>query len=39
VEHEREPLGGIERVEHDEQRESDRIGELCFLLGTGGDLR
>ena len=30
---EREPLGGRERVEHDEQREADRIGEQRLLLG------
>ena len=27
VQHEREPLGGRQRLEHDEQREPDRVGE------------
>ena len=33
VEHEGEPLGRLERVEHDEKREADRIGEHRFGLG------
>jgi hypothetical protein len=34
VQHEREPLGGSQRVEHHEQREPDRVGEERFLLGV-----
>jgi len=34
VEDEGEPLGGRQRLEHDEQRESDRVGKQPFLLGV-----
>jgi hypothetical protein len=33
VKYERKPLGGIETVEHDEQCETDRIRQDCFLFG------
>ena len=32
VQHERETLGGIQGLEHHEQRETDRVGELRFVL-------
>lgn len=32
VEHEGEPFGGSECLEHDEQGETDRVGEKSFLL-------
>ena len=32
VQHEGEPLGGSQRFEHDEQRETDRVGQQRFLL-------
>ena len=35
VQHEREPLGGSQSVEHQEQREADRIGQQCSVLGVG----
>ena len=34
VQHEREPLRGRQRLEHDQQREPDRVGEQRFLLGV-----
>jgi hypothetical protein len=34
VEDEGEPLGGSERVEDDEQRQPDRVGEQRLLLGV-----
>jgi hypothetical protein len=34
VQHEREPLGRRQRLEHDEQREPDRVGEQRFVLGV-----
>ena len=33
VQHEREPLGGSQRFEHHEQRETDRVGQQGFMLG------
>ena len=33
MQHERDPFGGRQRVEHDEQREPDRIAQQGFLLG------
>ena len=35
VQHEGEPLGRRQRLEHDEQREADRVGEQRLLLGVG----
>jgi hypothetical protein len=35
VEHEREPLGGSQRLEHDEQRHADRVGKEGLVLGVG----
>ena len=35
VQHEGQPLGGAQRVEHDEHREPDRVGEQRLLLGVG----
>jgi len=35
VQHEREPLGGGERLEHHQQREADRVGQERFVLGVG----
>jgi hypothetical protein len=34
MEHEREPLGRSERVEHHEQRQADRLGLQGLLLGV-----
>ena len=34
VQHEGQPLGRRERLEHDEQREADRVGEQRFVLGV-----
>ena len=34
VQHEREPLGGSQGLEHHEQRETDRVGQQRFLLGV-----
>ena len=34
VQHEREPLGGSQRFEHHEQRETDRVGQQRFVLGV-----
>jgi hypothetical protein len=34
VQHERDALGGRERVENDEQREPDRLGERRLVLGV-----
>src|SRR6202035_2780936 len=34
VQYDREPLGRRERLEHDEHREADRVGEERLLLGT-----
>jgi hypothetical protein len=34
VQHEREPLGGSERLQHHEQRETDRVGQERLLLGV-----
>ena len=31
MQNEREPLDGIQRVEHHEQRETDRVGQQCLL--------
>src|SRR5919106_4965105 len=36
VQHEREPLGGSERVEHHEPRQPDSVGEDRLLLGVDG---
>ena len=38
VQHEREPLGGRERLEHDEQREPDRVGEQRLLLRVASSI-
>jgi hypothetical protein len=35
VQHERHALGGIQRVEHDQQRQPDRVGQHRFLLWPG----
>jgi hypothetical protein len=35
VEHEREPLGGAQRLEHHEQRETDGVGDQRLVLGVG----
>ena len=35
VEHEREPLGGAQRLEHHQQRETDGVGQQCLVLGVG----
>jgi hypothetical protein len=35
VQHEREPLGRSQRLEHNEQREADRVDQLRFVLGVG----
>jgi hypothetical protein len=35
VQHEGEPLGGVQRFQHDEQREADRLGAQHFALGVG----
>jgi hypothetical protein len=32
VQHERHPLGGSQRLEHHEQRQTDRVGQQRFLL-------
>ena len=32
---ESEPLGGCQRLEHDEQRETDRVGQERLVLGVG----
>src|SRR5207302_1422741 len=34
VQHEREALGGIQGVEDDQQRETDRIGQQHFMFGV-----
>ena len=34
VQHEREPLGRRQRLEHHQQRQSDRVGQQRFLLGV-----
>jgi hypothetical protein len=34
VQHERQPLRGSERLEHHEERETDRVGLQRFLLGV-----
>ena len=48
VQDERQALGGRQRVEHDEQRRADRVGQHGFAFGIGaipahdgcrGDLR
>ena len=39
VQHEREPLGRAERLEHDEQRKADGVGEQCLLLGVASSSR
>ena len=36
VQHERQPLGRGERVQHDQQRQPDRVGEQRLLLGVAG---
>ena len=33
MQHERDPLGGSQRFEHHEQRETDRVGHECLVLG------
>ena len=38
VQHEREPLGRAQRLEHDEQREADRVGQQRLVLGVGAVL-
>jgi hypothetical protein len=35
VQHEREPLGGGERLEHDQQRKTDRVSQQRLVLGVG----
>ena len=35
MEHEREPLGGAQRLEHHQQRETDGVGQQCLVLGVG----
>ncbi len=35
MQHEREALGGLERVEHHQEREADRVGEQQLLFGVG----
>ena len=35
VEHEREPLGGAQRLEHHQQRETDGVGQQCLVLWVG----
>ena len=37
VQHERQPLRGLERLEDHDQREADRIGEQHLLRGVGAD--
>ncbi len=34
MQHEREPLGGGERFEHHEQRETDQVGKQRLVLGV-----
>jgi hypothetical protein len=36
VQDEGEPLGGRERVEHDQQRQADRVGEHRLVLRVAG---
>jgi len=36
VQHERDPLDGVEGLQDHEQREADRVGEQRPLLGVGG---
>ena len=38
VQHERDPLGGSQRFEHNEQRQSDRVGQERFVLGVDAGL-
>jgi hypothetical protein len=38
VQHEGESLRGRERLQHDEQREADGVGEQRLLLGVDGDV-
>ena len=38
VEHEREPLGRREGIEHDQEREADRVGQHRFLFGLAHSL-
>ena len=38
VQHEREPLGGCQRLEHHQKRQSDRIGEQRLMLGIARSL-
>jgi hypothetical protein len=35
VEHERDPLGGREKVQHDEERRTDGLRDHGFVLGSG----
>ena len=35
VQHERKPLGRAQRLEHDEQRKPDRVGQQRLVLGVG----
>ena len=37
MQHEREPLGRAQRVEHDLQRDPDRVRQQRFMLGIGPD--
>ena len=39
MQHEREPLGGAERVQHDLQRDPDRVCQQRLVLGVGPDRR
>ena len=39
MQHVGEPLGGGQSIEHDQQREADRVGEQNFGLRTAADLR
>ena len=39
VQHEGEPLGRRQRVEHDEQREADRVGQQRLVLGVDRRVR
>jgi hypothetical protein len=32
MEHERQPLGRSQGIEHDEESEADRVGQQCLLL-------
>jgi hypothetical protein len=36
MQHERDPFGRRQRVQHHEERQPDRVREHRLLLGTGG---